>query len=172
MARLNLTAEDEGQKLILAYLEENASDSLVERINAGKKTMSGCWQYIRGRARGLAKNQCACVPDSEVFGWAVHYFEEDALSNETSAAKSMAIQEERLRQNEEKERIRKEEAERKAKEKEKEKAAEALRKIEEAKRKEEEARKEKERQKEEERKKKASGGIDGQLSLFDLLGGE
>lgn len=169
MARLNLTAEDAGQKLILAYLEENASDSLAERINAGKKTMSGCWQYIRGRARALAKNQCACVPDSEVFGWAVHYFEEDAMNNETSAAK---IQEERLRQNEEKERIRKEEAERKAKEKEKEKAAEALRKIEEAKRKEEEARKEKERQKEEERKKKASGGIDGQLSLFDLLGGE
>ena len=84
MARLKLTAENAGQERILAYLEENASDSLVERINNGKKTMGSCWQYITGMARKRAKGNCACIEDSEVYNWAIHYFEEDNVRIETA----------------------------------------------------------------------------------------
>lgn len=77
MARLNLTANTDNQKLVLAYLEENASDSLVERINTKWKSLDDCWRYIVSRARRLAKNNCACISDTEVFGWAVHFFEEE-----------------------------------------------------------------------------------------------
>ena len=160
MARLKLTAENAGQERILAYLEENASDSLVDRINDGKKTMGSCWQYITGMARKRAKGNCACIEDSEVYNWAIHYFEEDNVRIDTAQPEKK----------EEKQTISFAEIKAIQKEKERKAQQEALDRINEAKRKEEQLRKEK--QKEEERKRKAAGGIDGQLSWFDLIGGE
>lgn len=80
--RLNLEAKSDNEIAILAYLEENASEALAEKINSGKKTMTGCIGYITGQARKRAKNGMAMIKDVEVFGWAVHYFEEEALNNE------------------------------------------------------------------------------------------
>ena len=77
--RIKLTANGESQTRILEYLEENASDVLVEKINAGKKTMDGCFKFIVECAKKQAKNGCACIEDSVVYGWATHYFEEDAI---------------------------------------------------------------------------------------------
>ncbi len=77
--RINLTAESKQERLVLAYLEENASDVLVEKINSGDKTMKQCWSFIVGEARKLAQNGCACIEDTKVFGWAVHFFEEDEI---------------------------------------------------------------------------------------------
>jgi hypothetical protein len=87
MSRLNLKAEDKTQEYILAYLEENASDSLVERINAGKKTLSGCLSYLSDWARKELKPKggVAGAPDEVVFGQAIHYFEEDSLDFEKKA---------------------------------------------------------------------------------------
>ena len=79
MARINLTTKDSTKKLILEHLEENASDTLVEKINSSDKTMDGCFSFIREQARKQAKNGVACIRDEEVFGWAVHYFEEDDI---------------------------------------------------------------------------------------------
>lgn len=78
--RINLKAATDNQKLILNYLEQNASDMLVEKINNGKKTLSECWSYITGEARKRAVSGCAVIEDREVYGWAVHFFQEDKIT--------------------------------------------------------------------------------------------
>lgn len=76
---LNLEAKTSNEKLILKYLEENASDVLREKINSGKKTLKDCWEYIKSEARKKAVGGCACIDDATVFGWAIHFFEEDGI---------------------------------------------------------------------------------------------
>ena len=171
MAELKLTAKGKNQELILAYLQENASEVLAEKINAGNKTLSGCWDYIRSRAREQEQNQCACIEDAVVYGWAVHYFEEDQLDNEKNRGNHASTPEtqQRWREQEEREQQRrreKEEAERKLAEeaaaakakKEQEKAAAEAKKAAE--------RAEKERK----RKEAATGAVAGQTTLFDFFG--
>ncbi len=55
--KLNLKAETEIEEKILAYLKENASDELIEKINAGNKTLLGSWRYVMDRAHKMAKGQ-------------------------------------------------------------------------------------------------------------------
>lgn len=85
MKQLNLKAENPSQELVKNYLEENVSDLLAEKINTGKKTLQGCWNYIVGEAKKKAVSNCACIEDKEVYGWAVHYFEEDSIAECKSA---------------------------------------------------------------------------------------
>lgn len=91
---LNLTAKNKSEELVKAYLEENASEILAEKINNGVlivkdgntvlnvKTLAGFMEYAKGEARKLAAKGAsyACVEDSTVFGWAIHYFEEDKIT--------------------------------------------------------------------------------------------
>ena len=91
--KLDLEAKTKEQELVKAYLEENASEVLAEKINSGvriekdgktlinKKTLDGFMRYASSEARKLASNgaNSACVEDKVVYGWAVHYFEEDAI---------------------------------------------------------------------------------------------
>ena len=79
MPKINLEAKTSNEKIILTYLTESASEDLAERINAGSKTLAQCWNYIVSEAKKLAKNGCACVEDSTVYGWAIHFFEEDDI---------------------------------------------------------------------------------------------
>lgn len=93
MIELNLTAENRQEELVKAYLEEHASEELAEKINNGtlftkdgvpltnKKTLAGFMKYACGEARKLAQKgeNAACVEDSVVYGWAIHYFEEDSI---------------------------------------------------------------------------------------------
>lgn len=81
----NLNTEDQNGKIILAYINENASESLTEKINNGTKTMDGCMNYIKDEAKKQATNGCACIEDKEVFGWAMHYFEEDDIPEEKTS---------------------------------------------------------------------------------------
>lgn len=78
--RTNLTAKNAPEKRILDYIEKNATDYLCNKINNGKKTLQGCYSYIAGEARKQAVNGCACIEDSTVFGWAMHYFQEDTIT--------------------------------------------------------------------------------------------
>ena len=77
--RTNLTAKTDNEKRILAHIEQNATDYLCAKINNGKKTLQGCWNYITAEAKKQAVNGCACIEDNTVFGWAMHYFEEDTI---------------------------------------------------------------------------------------------
>ena len=91
MKQLNLKAETPSQELVKKYLEENVSDLLAEKINNGKKTLEGCWNYIVSEAKKKAVSNCACIEDREVFEWAIHYFEEDSIQECKSAPKAKTV---------------------------------------------------------------------------------
>lgn len=92
---LNLVTANKNQEKIKQYLEENASDALVEKINKGvevkvkdddgehivikKKTLNGFMEYARGEAKKQSTGPYAMIDDEVVFGWAVHYFEEESI---------------------------------------------------------------------------------------------
>ena len=91
--KLNLETKTKAQQLVKEYLENNASSALAEKINSGvaiekdgkrltnKKTLDGFMKYATEEARKLAEKgaNSACVEDEVVFGWAIHYFEEDNI---------------------------------------------------------------------------------------------
>ena len=93
MVQLKLTANTPAEQRILEYLQNNASETLAEKINNGtpfekdgkpltnKKSLSGFMEYACSEARNLAAKDetAACVEDSVVYGWAIHYFEEDSI---------------------------------------------------------------------------------------------
>lgn len=93
MKSLNLNATNEPTRRIKEYLEQSASDVLADKINNGvqvekdgitlvnKKTLDGFMKYATEEARKIAEkgSSYACVDDVTVFGWAVHYFEEDSI---------------------------------------------------------------------------------------------
>lgn len=93
MIKLNLTPQNKQEELILNYLQNNASESLADKINNGtpfekdghpllnKKTLSGFMKYACDEARQLAEKgaNSACIDDVTVYGWAIHYFEEDSI---------------------------------------------------------------------------------------------
>lgn len=180
MTELKLTAGTETEQRILDYLQENASEPLAEKINAGEKTLAGCIGYIRHEARKKARNGVAVIEDAEVYGWAVHYFEEDEIKEGAPAGRKqnpeqlrkMAIDAEQrekeiARRNAEKREAR-EAAERKlAAEAEAAKAEMERKKAEREAKKAQEAA-ERARAKAEKENKAAAG----QFSLFDLFGTE
>lgn len=93
MKELNLSANTPTEQKILDYLRKNASETLIDKINNGtpfekdgkslinKKTLSGFMKYAAEEARKTSEKgaACACIDDSVVYGWAVHYFEEDSI---------------------------------------------------------------------------------------------
>ena len=93
MIKLNLTPQNKQEELILTYLQNNASESLADKINNGtpfekdghpllnKKTLSGFMKYACEEARKLAEKgaNSACIDDATVYGWAIHYFEEESI---------------------------------------------------------------------------------------------
>ena len=93
MKSLNLIVTNESTKRIKEYLEQSASDVLADKINNGvqiekdgkilinKKTLEGFMKYATEEARKVAEkgSMYACVNDATVFGWAIHYFEEDGI---------------------------------------------------------------------------------------------
>ena len=69
------------EKAIADYLTANASDALREKIAEAHKAHKGikeCYAYITAQARKEAKgNNSVMIADEVVYGWAVHYFEDE-----------------------------------------------------------------------------------------------
>ena len=80
--RINLEATSDNERAIAEYLEANASDALVEKINTGKKDYEQCWNYIMRKARVFLTGRSGYIDPKIVFGWAVHFFEEDKIEEE------------------------------------------------------------------------------------------
>ncbi len=93
MVKLNLEAQGTEQQAVLSYLQENVSEVLADKINNGvfilkdgkrllnKKDLNGFMRYACDEARKQAAkgSNSACIQDSVVYGWAIHYFEEDSI---------------------------------------------------------------------------------------------
>ncbi len=93
MITLNLTATTTEEKVLKEYLEQNVSEILADKINNGvpvekdgkqlisRKTLAGFMKFATEAARKQAENGAtsACVHSDIVFGWAIHYFEEDSI---------------------------------------------------------------------------------------------
>ena len=91
--KLNLQATTKEEQKVKAYLEANASEVLAEKINNGvriqkdgktlinKKTLAGFMKFACDEAKKQAEKgaSSACIDDDTVYGWAVHYFEEDSI---------------------------------------------------------------------------------------------
>ena len=100
MPKLNLEAKNETQKIIKDYLEKNVSDVLADKINNGvriqkdgktlinRKTLAGCMDFALKEAQKLTEKsaRAACIQDSVVFGWAIHFFEEDSIEGKIGRA--------------------------------------------------------------------------------------
>lgn len=74
------------EKIIKDYIE---SACKTDAVLAGKyeksgKDIEGCCKYIKSEARKQAQNGCAVIKDDEVFGWAVHYFDEEMTAPKDS----------------------------------------------------------------------------------------
>lgn len=96
MITINLTAKGTEQELIKKYLEENASETLAEKINNGvriekdgktlinKKSLDGFMKYATDEAKKLAEKgaSSACVRSDVVSGrfsafssiWCFYYY--------------------------------------------------------------------------------------------------
>ena len=93
MIELNLQYNDTSEQRILEYLVQNASEILADKINNGvqiekdgktlinKKTLEGFMKYACEEAKKQAEKgqRYACIDDATVYGWAIHYFEEDSI---------------------------------------------------------------------------------------------
>ena len=90
---LNLTATTTEEKVLKEYLEQTVSEVLADKINNGvpvekdgkklisKKTLAGFMKYATDEARKQVVKGAtsACLHSDIVFGWAIHYFEEDSI---------------------------------------------------------------------------------------------
>ena len=90
---LQLTATTTEEKILKEYLEQTVSEVLADKINNGvpvekdgkklvsRKTLAGFMKYATDEARKQAEKGAtsACLHSDIVFGWAIHYFEEDSI---------------------------------------------------------------------------------------------
>lgn len=90
---LKLNAKTENEKIILAYLQQNASDELTEKINNGEKTLAQCWEFITKEAKTYLNGKSGGIEDSVVFGWAIHFFEEDDIKPTKAKPKAKEVEE-------------------------------------------------------------------------------
>ena len=93
MVTINLETKTSSQKRLKEFLEQNASEILADKINNGvyiekdgkrllnKKNLDDFVKYATEQARKqAAKGETgAFVEDDTVFGWLIHYYEEDSL---------------------------------------------------------------------------------------------
>ena len=93
---LNLETKTKEHEIIKKYLQDNVSETLADKINNGvqitkdgkqlinKKNLVEFMSYATEQARKQAEKgaNSACIEDKVVFGWTIHFFEEDELIGE------------------------------------------------------------------------------------------
>ena len=79
----------EFKEIIKAHLDKMASQdfAFAERYNNEKKSLDQCCKYIMSEAKKKAKGNCAAIEDAVVYGWAVHYYQEDDVKVDDVKAK-------------------------------------------------------------------------------------
>lgn len=67
------------ENIIKEYIEKacQTDEVLAGKYEKSGKDIMGCCKYIKSRARKKAEGGCAVIADAEVYGWAIHYFDEE-----------------------------------------------------------------------------------------------
>ncbi|WP_291104366.1 MULTISPECIES: PcfK-like family protein [unclassified Dysgonomonas] len=75
------------QDTIKAYLDKRAQEDSLFAVTYAKenKNIKDCCSYITDRAKKMQSGGCAVISHEEVFGWAVHYYDEDDIKVEKSS---------------------------------------------------------------------------------------
>ena len=75
------------QDTIKAYLDRRAQEDSLFAVTYAKenKNIKDCCSYITSQAKKQASNGCAAISDDVVFGWAVHYYDEDDIKVEKNS---------------------------------------------------------------------------------------
>lgn len=71
---------DKNLKLICDYLL--GRQDMQEKLNNPNKSIEKMFDYVRSKAKEKAVNRCATIIDAEVFGWAVHYYDEEDVGGD------------------------------------------------------------------------------------------
>lgn len=85
------------KKIIKEYLEKRAkgdaifAEKFIERCRKDAKAIEGCCAYINSQARKEAQNGCAVIKDDKVFGWAMHYFDENIQAPKDAPAARVEV---------------------------------------------------------------------------------
>lgn len=80
------------KQIIKDHLDKMAKQdfAFAERYKNEKKSLDDCVKYIMGEAKKKAKGGCAAIEDAVVYGWAVHYYQEDNIKVGNVKAKVVA----------------------------------------------------------------------------------
>ena len=89
------------EKALKTYLDQRAAEDpqFAQSYAKPKKSIEECARYIVGEARAKAEGGQAVLPDAEVYGLAVHYYDEDDIkirkvSGGASVSRDGAVREE------------------------------------------------------------------------------
>lgn len=79
------------QNTIKSYLDKRAAEDSLFAVTYAKenKNIKECCAYITSQAEKEATGNCAVISDDVVFGWAVHYYDEDDIKVEKTAARTV-----------------------------------------------------------------------------------
>lgn len=64
-------------KCIGEYLKSR--EDLIDKLENDKKSLDEMFKYIIGEASKQKTGNCAVIDNDTVFGWAVHYYDEDNI---------------------------------------------------------------------------------------------
>ena len=80
------TNNNQAMNAIKAYLERRAAEDVqfTESYAKPGKSIDECYRYILGEAR--KRGSAVCMTDDEVYGMAVHYYDEDNIKVATAPA--------------------------------------------------------------------------------------
>ncbi len=58
-------------------------NDMVSKLDNPKKSVDGMWNYIVSEAKKKAVKNCAIISDEEVFGLAIHYYDEEVIEGDS-----------------------------------------------------------------------------------------
>lgn len=76
-----LKTEDKNIQLVVDELIKQCEreEGFKDKVLNEKKSLKECWEYIRILARKEAIDGVATIDNQTVYGWAIHYFDEEEL---------------------------------------------------------------------------------------------
>lgn len=77
--------QNQGLKIICEYLMSR--NDMVSKLDNPKKSIDGMWNYIVSEAKKKAVENCATISSEEVFGLAVHYYDEEGVGDEEQSSR-------------------------------------------------------------------------------------